>query len=406
MHDLRRSQLSASIDPERGDGAFDAPAHLSRRAFLGTGAVALAGLSLGVAGPAFAGPPNSGRLYDGVPFGPVVVADPGAGASYARAVRRGRSRSLLATFQQFGAPGFPIFRSDDDGHSWHPLSNVPSTGDAAGVWLQPFLYELPRAFAGLPKGAVLCAGNSLGDFSSTKIVLYASLDGGVNWDFLSTVAEGGAPIPENGNTPVWEPFLLLHDNRLICYYSDQRDPEYGQKLAHQTSTDLCTWGPVVDDAVGTDYSQRPGMTTVAQVNHRLWIMTHEAGGNSGDNFYAVHYKLAKDPESFGPAPDVVLHDQDGYIPSAAPTVSWSDSGGPMGTIVVTANSDQDFFVNRHLGDPDKWTRVSSAIPGGYSRFTIPLARTGSRQQRGLVFVVTGPYYGENGPIQAGVVQLS
>jgi hypothetical protein len=383
--------------------AFGGPSHLSRRAFLGTGVVAFAGFPLGMAEPAAAG---SAKVWRERPFGPVTVADPGAGASYARAVRRGNSRTLLATFQQFGAPGFPIFRSDDDGHTWSRLSNVPSTGDAAGVWLQPFLYELPRAFAGFPKGTVLCAGNALGDFSSTRIELYASRDGGVTWQFLSTVAQGGAPIPENGNTPVWEPFLLLHGNRLICYYSDQRDPRYGQKLAHQSSTDLRTWGPVVDDAVGTDYSQRPGMTTVAQVHRRLWIMTHEAGGNSGDNFYAVHYKLAKDPESFGPAADLVLHDQDGYLPSAAPTVSWSDSGGPMGTIVVTANSDQDFFINRHLGDPGKWTRVPSAIPGGYSRFTIPLARTGPWRQPGLVFVVTGPYYGENGPIQAGVVQVA
>jgi hypothetical protein len=345
-----------------------------------------------------------------VPFGPVVVDDPGRGASYARAVRLGGSQpgrpgTLLATFQQFGAPGFPIFRSDDDGHTWNHLSNVPDINNAAGVWLQPFLYELPRAFAGLPKGAVLCAGNSLGNFSSTSIQLYASIDGGTTWQFLSTIAEGGPPVPENGYTPVWEPFLLLHRDQLICYYSDQRDPEYGQKLAHQTSRDLRNWGPVVNDAVGTDYSQRPGMTTVAQVHDSLWIMTHEAGGNSGDNFYAVHYKMARDPESFGPAVDHVLHDQDGYLPSAAPVVAWSPSGGPMGTIVVTANSDQDFFINRALGDPDKWTRLSSAMPGGYSRFIIPLTSPGSRNRPGLVFVVTGPYYGDQGPIQAGVVQL-
>jgi hypothetical protein len=369
----------------------DRTPHLSRRALLGTGIAAVAGLS-----------PDVRRER---PFGPVTVADPGAGASYARAVRRGNSRTWLATFQQFGAPGFPIYRSVDDGHTWSRLSNVPSTGDSTGVWLQPFLYELPRPFAGLPRGALLCAGNSLGDFSSTKIELFASRDGGVSWTFLSTVAEGGAPIPENGNTPVWEPFLLLHRDRLICYYSDQRDPKYGQKLAHQASTDLRTWGPVVDDVAVTDYSQRPGMTTVAQIHPRLWILTHEAGGNSGDNFYAVHYKLAKDPESFGPAPDLVLHDQDGYLPSAAPTVSWSRSGGPAGTIVVTANSDQDFFVNRHLGDPRKWTRVPSAVPGGYSRFTVPLAGSWSWHQPGLVFVVTGPYYAEDGPIQAGVVPL-
>ncbi|MGH6655194.1 MAG: exo-alpha-sialidase [Actinocrinis sp.] len=312
---------------------------------------------------------------------------------------------MLATFQQFGSPGFPIFRSDDDGHTWNQYSNVPSTGEAAGLWLQPFLYELPRAFAGLPKGAVLCAGNSLGDFSSTSIELYASTDHGLTWQFLSTVAQGGAPVPENGNTPVWEPFLLLHRDRLVCYYSDQRDPKYGQKLAHQTSRDLSHWGPVVNDSVGTDYSQRPGMTTVAQIHDSMWIMTHEAGGNSGDNFYAVHYKLARDPESFGPAVEHVLHDQSGYIPSAAPVVSWSPCGGPMGTILVTANSDQDFFINRALGDPGKWTRLSSAMPGGYSRFTIPLASPQSRNRSGLVFVVTGPYYGDQGPIQAGVVQL-
>lgn len=368
---------------------------ISRRALLGTGAGVLAGLSLGAAPPAFAAP---GKPRGTVPFGPVVVADPGAGASYARAVRLGDSRSWLATFQQFGAPGFPIHRSDDDGRTWHRIGNVPSTGDAAGVWLQPFLYELPRPFAGFPRGTILCAGNALGDFTSTKIQLYASRDHGVTWTFLSTVAEGGAPVPENGHTPVWEPFLLLHRDRLICYYSDQRDPAYGQKLAHQTSRNLRTWGPVVNDVASPDYAQRPGMTTVARVHDRLWILTHEAGGNSGDNFYAVHYKLARDPESFDRAPDIVLHDQNGYLPSAAPTVSWSRAGGPHGTIVVTANSDQDLFVNRHLGDPDRWTRVPSAVPGGYSRQTVPL-------ERDLLFVITGPYYAENGPIQAGVVAL-
>lgn len=367
-------------------------------------------LSVGSAGPAVAATTGSGTSRGEVPFGPVTVADPGSGASYARAVRLSRrrpgsSRTLLATFQQFdfGRPGgFPIFRSDDGGRSWRQWSNVPDNGESGRMWLQPFLYELPRAFAGLPKGAVLCAANSL-DSSSTRIVLYASVDRGLTWQFLSTVAEGGAPRAQNGYTPVWEPFLLLHRDRLVCYYSDQRDPGYGQKLAHQTSKDLRHWGPVVDDAVGTDYSQRPGMTTVAQVHHSLWIMTYEFGVS--DTYYPVRYKLARDPESFGASPAQELLDQDWYAPSAAPAVAWSDSGGPLGTIVVSANSDQDFFVNRALGDPDKWTRLSSAMPRGYSRFAIPLADPGPRRRPGLVFVVTGAPYGDQAPIQAGVIQL-
>jgi len=406
MRDRPQFRPGAADVPQPGESAFSGAIPRSRRSVLRTGAVALAGLTLGVADPASATAAGPETPRGATPFGPVTVADPGSGAAYARAVRLGDSRSWLATFQQFGAPGFPIHRSDDDGRTWRRVSNVPSTGDTSGVWLQPFLYELPRAFAGFPKGTLLCAGNALGSFTDTKIRLYASRDQGVTWTFLSTVAEGGAPIPENGNTPVWEPFLLLHKDRLICYYSDQRDPGYGQKLAHQSSRNLRTWGPVVDDAVGTDYDQRPGMTSVARIHERLWILTHEAGGDSGDNFYAVHYKLATDPESFGPARDVVLHDQDGYIPSAAPMVSWSDSGGPNGTIVVTANSDQDLFVNHHLGHPGRWTRVSSAIPGGYSRQTIPLGCTDARRRRGLLFIITGPYYAENGPIQAGVVPLT
>jgi hypothetical protein len=376
-----------------------------------TGGAAVAALSLGNTASAAAAPAGPGRSPGQGTFGPVTVTDPASGASYARAVRLtgggpggpDGSQTLLATFQQFSSPGgFQLFRSDDGGRAWRPWSNVPAEGDPGRIWLQPFLYELPRAFAGLPKGAVLCAANSL-DSASTRIVLYASVDHGLTWTFLSTVAVGGPPNPQNGNTPVWEPFLLLHRDRLVCYYSDQRDPRYGQKLAHQTSGDLRHWGPVVDDAVGEEYSRRPGMITVAQVHHSLWIMTYEYGVS--DTYYPVRYKLARDPESFGPAPARELLDQDGYAPSAAPTVSWSASGGPMGTIVLSANSDADFFVNRALGDPGKWTRVSSAMPRGYSRFTIPLAGPGPWDRPGLVFVVTGAPYAEQAPIQAGVIRL-
>ena len=400
MHDRRQDQPQVSTDP-----GWRAGEHFSRRAFLGAGAAVAAGMSLNLAEPASAAPPGRPRPPGEVPFGPVTVTDPGNGASYARAVRLGNSRTWLASYQQFGAAGFPIFRSTDDGHTWQHLSNVPSNGDVSGFWLQPSMYELPCAFAGLPRGTLLFAGNDLGDFTSTKIELYASRDRGLSWRHLSTVAQGGPPNPNNGGTPVWEPFLLLHRNRLGVYYSDQRDPKHGQKLAHQTTTDLRTWGPVVNDVADPDYDLRPGMTTIAQITPHLWILTYENGNDKTGNPYAVRYRLARDPELFDSAPDFVLHDQDGYIPSAAPTVSWSDSGGPAGTIVVTANSDQDFFVNRHFGDPRSWTRVSSPIPGGYSRQTIPLAGTGSRWKPGLVFVVTGPVYAVNGPIQAGVVRI-
>jgi hypothetical protein len=410
MHKGDDSRSLASGEGPQADGAAGRAARLTRRTLLGTGGAAVVALSLGSAGTAAAAPPSPGGPRGEAPFGPVTVTDPGTGASYARAVRLsdprpGGAQTFLATYQRFDFEkpgGFPVFRSDDGGRTWGPWGNVPDDGEPGRMWLQPFLYELPRPFAGLPKGAVLCAGNSL-DSASTRIVLYASLDRGRTWKFLSTVAVGGPPNPDNGNTPVWEPFLLLHRDRLICYYSDQRDPAHGQKLAHQTSRDLRHWGPVVDDAADPDYVLRPGMITVAQVHHSLWIMTYEFGVSA--TYYPVRYKLARDPESFGPAPALELLDQDGYAPSAAPSVAWSESGGPHGTIVVSANSDQDFFLNRHLGDPDRWTRLSSPMPRGYSRFTVPLSGQGPRREPGLVFVVTGAPYGEDAPIQAGVIAL-
>jgi hypothetical protein len=226
------------------------------------------------------------------------------------------------------------------------------------------------------------------------------------------VAQGGPPDTTNGATPVWEPFLLLHKNKLICYYSDQRDPNFGQKLAHQTSTDLRTWGPVVNDATGTTYAERPGMTTVAQLSGHLWIMTYEFGApvdpanpDQANYTYHVHYRIATDPESFRFSKDIPLLDQDGYAPNASPVVSWSDSGGRNGTIVVTANDDQDFFINRDLGNPGKWTRLSSPMPAGYSRFTIPMDGPGCTHDPGLVFVITGAQYGKPGGVAAGIISL-
>ncbi len=153
------------------------------------------------------------------------------------------------------------------------------------------------------------------------------------------------------------------------------------------------------------------MTTVARLRGHLWIMTYEFGApvdpanpNQANYTYHVHYRIATDPESFRFSEDIPLLDQDGYAPNASPVVSWSDSGGRNGTIVVTANDDQDFFINRDLGNPGKWTRLSSPMPAGYSRFTIPLDDPGCTPDD-LVFVITGAQYGKPGGVEAGIISL-
>jgi hypothetical protein len=39
---------------------------------------------------------------------------------------------------------------------------------------------------------------------------------------------------------------MVYNNQLICYYSDERDPSYNQKLVYQATSDLVNWGSVVN----------------------------------------------------------------------------------------------------------------------------------------------------------------
>lgn len=136
---------------------------------------------------------------------------------------------------------FPIYHSTDDGYTWAHLSNATDTQNGWGLRYQSSLYAFPAAIGGYAAGDILLAGNSIpSDLSRTQLELYGSKIGGKSWAFISHIALGGVADPTNGQTPVWEPFLLLLNGQLICYYSDQRDSAHGQKIVHQTTSDLKT----------------------------------------------------------------------------------------------------------------------------------------------------------------------
>lgn len=120
---------------------------------------------------------------------------------------------ILATWENYSPEPppvyFPIFRSSDYGRTWKPISKVQDTANHLGLRYQPFLYYLPEPIGAYPAGTLLLAGNSIPtDLSSTHIDLYASSDSGLTWRFVSHVASGGQAVPDNGLTPIWEPFLL------------------------------------------------------------------------------------------------------------------------------------------------------------------------------------------------------
>ena len=295
------------------------------------------------------------------------------GVLYARTVAL-CDGSILATWENYSpeppAVYFPIYKSTDGGATFQSFSQIDDQVNGRGLRYQPFLYELPADWAGYKAGTILAAGNSIPtDLSLTKIDVYYSTDGGLTWTFASSVASGGEALPNNGLTPVWEPFLLLPpgSDELICYYSDQRDPKYGQKLTHQTTKDLATWSDTVDDVTSPTYSDRPGMTIVSALPNGHWILTFEFGGAPEGDFTA-YYKLSPSPYEFGLATAYPIQGDDGSFPSSSPYNVWVPAGGENGTIIANSMSQSDLYLNDQLGAVGtKWRRVPSGVVESYTR---------------------------------------
>ncbi|KAK8097231.1 hypothetical protein PG999_013175 [Apiospora kogelbergensis] len=333
-------------------------------------------LSFALPPPATAAPSPAATLAERATttLSDVVIFSPPSNAGwvdprvlYARAVALS-SGALLATWENYSPEPpqvhFPIYKSTDKGKTWGsgPIGKVEDTENGWGMRYQPTLFELPQAVGDFPAGTILAAGNSIPtDLSKTKIDIYASRDGGATWTFASSVASGGEARPNNGLTPVWEPMFMVFNNQLVCYYSDQRDAKYGQKLVHQTTTDLKTWGPIVDDVRDdANYAARPGMPAVAPLPDGRYIYAYEQCGTDGCK---VHYRLAQSPVDVLSAPSFSLQSTKGTRPTSSPyVVIWNND-----TIVLSAGSGSQIFVNRKLGDPASWVEYATPQPGAYSR---------------------------------------
>jgi hypothetical protein len=299
---------------------------------------------------------------------------PKPGSLYPRAIElrhaEGQAGYLLATFEEYsnGVPSFPIYRSTNRGTSWKLISRVSDTQNGWGMRFQPFLFELPQSLGSMPAGTILCIGNSIPkDLSQTSLDMYKSLDHGSTWTFVSHVARGGAANPDGSQDPVWEPFVLLANGRLIVYYSDERDPAHNQKIVHQTSVDGLTWGGVVDD-VAMGPKRRPGMPIIAKMGNGNYIMSFECVCN-GTIYTAV--KTSSDPEQWNAADAGATISQAG----GTPYVVWMPSDGRNGILIVSSNGDDNLYVNRMFGAPGSvWIPIAAVVGNGYSRSLIALSK--------------------------------
>lgn len=193
---------------------------------------------------------------------------------------------------------------------------------------------------------------------------------------------------------------MVYQNQLIVYYSDQRDPKYGQKLVHQVTTDLKTYGPVVDDVAYPTYDWRPGMTTISLLPNGKYFLTYEFYGAIEADF-AVYYRISDSPLTFDSAPGQVLRPINGSVPTSSPYNVWTSAGNKEnGTIVVSSASQGSVFLNTQLGAPDAWTVLATPEEASYSG-SLKVLKNPER----VLVLRAGPLGGSNNTVTDGVIVI-
>lgn len=311
------------------------------------------------------------------------------GAMYPRCISLAhngdKNGTLLATMEWYNKenPFFPIYESTDEGRTWHFLSSLAQEPAGVGIRFQPHLFEVPCDMGGLREGTILCAGNIIqGDFSTTTLQLYKSVDAGKNWKFVSEILQGGKATPDYGRgKPVWEPFLLQSpDNKLYCYYSDERYKEdgYNQLLAHKVSEDGgCTWGEEKIDVAFADGKSRPGMPVVEYLPGGKFIMVYEM---VNEERIPVYFRISESMDDWG-SRDFIgnpVISADGSYPTGTPYVLWIPKGGELGTLLVSGRGYSHIFANSCMGE-GFWEKMDALVDvdntcnfTGYSQCMIAL----------------------------------
>ncbi|KAK5681420.1 hypothetical protein LTS10_005950 [Elasticomyces elasticus] len=304
-------------------------------------------------------------------------------------------------------PYMPIYQSLDQGVTWSERSRVYDQVNGWGLRYQPELYEMTEQVGDYPKGTLLLAANSIpADLTVTKIDVYASRDKGYTWEFVSNVAIGGFALPNNDLEPIWEPSLLTYNGEIVLYYSDQREPEgqnntLGQKMVHQTSSDLLDWGPVVDDIHYANNTWRPGMPIVSHLPDGNWIMTYEFYG-AEEYAFAVYYRVSDSPLTFDDKEGVYLNPNDSdVIPHGSPYNVWTPAGGPHGTIVVSDGNNRELWLNKELGAPDAWTTCQTPAGSSYTRSLLVLPNDPSR----IMIAAGGVLGGQNNSVLVTTIDI-
>ncbi len=282
---------------------------------------------------------------------------------------------LLATHCELNAgltdngPGYPIYRSNDNGKSWKIITRVTDTLTGANSEWNPTLFELSKPCGDYPAGTIILAACSIDPEhkKESHIRLYFSLDGGYTFDQGVVVASAGG-LDEG----VWEPFLVqLDDGSLVCYYSDDSDPKHSQTIVYKQSEDAEKWSDAVTVVASENLKERPGMPVVTRIADGSYFMVYEVFDKADTEGNPVYFKRSTDGLDWGEASSIgeeLLSKNGKKALGSAPYCGWTPVGGENGTLIVSgthmrkgkSKTGSDYFISYDNGAT--WETVPHIIP--------------------------------------------
>lgn len=267
------------------------------------------------------------------------------------------------------APGYPIYRSHDNGNTWSIISRVSDTLTGASSEWNPTLFELSKPCGSFPAGTVILVACSI-DAEHKKeshICLYFSLDGGYTFEQGAVIASAGGL--DNG---VWEPFLIqLDDGSLVCYYSDDSDSRHSQTIVYKQSKDAENWDEAVTVTASEIYKERPGMPVVTRIADGSYFMVYEVVDKDGVSGNPIYFKRSADGLDWGDASligEELISVNGKKALGSAPYCGWTAVGGENGTLIVSGShmrkgkskTGSDYFISYDNGKT--WETAPHIIP--------------------------------------------
>lgn len=274
-------------------------------------------------------------------YGP-TKSDPAPELTYARILELSHNGenngTLIATCESLHVRDYLIHKSADGGKTFEQIGKIGNQRLITN-W-QPMLYELPHALGDLPEGTLLLAGCSRNEGTThTEMTIFYSPDLGKSWKTLSTVAKGGGFGQVNGmSNGLWEPFLLMDNGRLYCFYSDETDClNHSQMIVCRSSEDGINWSETQRIVACADRNLRPGMASVAKMGNGKYFLTYEMVGMPSN---PVYFKTTDDLSDWGDPSEngTRVQTPDGVGIGSTPYCAWIPAGSDCGTLMVTAKN--------------------------------------------------------------------